>query len=80
MSHIQWAKLLLQHNEATLHTSAANSNAIKSIIFEVIPHPPYSTDLTLSDFWLFEALNKHLKGNHFTCDKVQSTIRNGFLE
>jgi hypothetical protein len=46
-------KLFLQHDEATPYTTAATSTAIQSIIFEVIPCPPYSTDLTLSVFWLF---------------------------
>jgi hypothetical protein len=48
INHIQWPKQLLQHDEATPHTSVATSTAIHSIIFEVIPHPPFSTDLTLT--------------------------------
>jgi histone-lysine N-methyltransferase SETMAR len=59
--------MLLQHN-TRLHTSAATSAAIESIGFEVVPHPPYSPDLVLSDFWLFRAFKTHLKGNRFTND------------
>jgi hypothetical protein len=73
INHIQQPTLLLQRHEATLHTGAATATAIESIILEAIPHPPFSTDLTLS-----EALKKHLKGNHFTCYKVQAVIRKGY--
>jgi transposase len=58
--------LLLQHDNARPHTSAATSAAVDSIGFEVVPHPPYSPDLVLSDFWLFGALKKHLRDNRFT--------------
>ena len=50
------------------YTSAAISAATESIRFEVVPHPPYSPDLVLSDFWLFRAFKTHPKGNHFTHD------------
>jgi hypothetical protein len=33
--------------------------------FEVVPNPPYSLDLALSDFWMSAALKKPLKGIHF---------------
>jgi histone-lysine N-methyltransferase SETMAR len=63
------------------HTSAATSAAVNSIRFEVVPHPPYSPYLAPSDFWLFGALKKHLKGNHFTCEEeVQATVAKRFQE
>jgi transposase len=51
------------------HTNAATSVAIENIGFEVVPHPCYSPDLVPSYLWLFAALQKHLKGIHFTCDE-----------
>jgi histone-lysine N-methyltransferase SETMAR len=44
--------------------------AIESTELEVVPYPPYSPDLALSDFSLLAALKKHLRGVHFTCDKA----------
>jgi transposase len=44
--------------------------AIESTELEVVPYPPYSPDLALSDFSLLTALKKHLKGIHFTCDEA----------
>jgi histone-lysine N-methyltransferase SETMAR len=61
--------MLLQHDNARPHTTAATSVAVASTGFELVPHPPYSPDLAPSAFWLFGALKKHLKGNCFACDK-----------
>jgi transposase len=67
--------MLLQHDKARPHTSAAVSAAIESIRSEIVPHPPYSLDLVLSEFWLFAALKQHLEGIHFICDEeVQATM------
>jgi hypothetical protein len=40
-----------------------------SIGFEVVPHSPYNLALAPSDFWLFTAFKKHLKGIHVTCEE-----------
>jgi transposase len=55
--------------------------AIESIRFEGVPHPPYSPHLAPSDFWLFAALKKHLKGIHYTCkeEMVESSLNNSTL-
>jgi hypothetical protein len=71
--------MLLQHNNARPHISAATTVVKEKIRFQVVPHPSYSPDLVPSDFWLFVALMKHLKGIHFTCDaEVQLLRENGF--
>jgi hypothetical protein len=54
--------MLFLHVNAKPHTTAATSAGIESIEFEVVPNPLYSPDMALSDFWLFAALKKHLKG------------------
>ena len=35
---------------------------------ECLGHPPYSTDLALSDYHLFSGLKKQLKGRHLSSD------------
>jgi len=46
-----------------------------SLKFTVVPHPPYSPDLALSDFLLFPKLKKTLKGQHFSPDaEVEATV------
>ena len=36
--------------------------------FQCLDHPPYSPDLTPSDYHLFSGLKKELKGRHFSSD------------
>jgi transposase len=52
--------------QARPHNAAATSTAIQNISFEVVPLPPYSPDLALSDLWLFAALKEDISGINFT--------------
>ncbi|KAG8330454.1 hypothetical protein J6590_063704 [Homalodisca vitripennis] len=45
---------------------------------EVLPHPPYSPDLSPSDFHLFGLLKEALRGNAFRIMRT-SRSRPGFL-
>lgn len=36
--------------------------------FELLEHPPYSPDLTPSDYRLFPKLEEHLRGRKFSSD------------
>ena len=62
--------MLLQHDNTRRHTSVATSVAIESTEFEVVPYPPFSPDLALSDISFLAVLKKHLKGIHFICDEA----------
>jgi len=43
---------------------------------EVLPQPPYSPDLALSDYHLFGPMKKMLDGQKFASDtEVQSVVR-----
>ena len=67
-------EILLQHDNARPHTSAATRDAIQRLDFSGLPHPPYSPDLAPSDFQLFPKL----KGR-FSCDEeVKSAVRKWF--
>jgi len=54
--------MFLQHDNAKPHTVSATLVVIESVIYEVVPHAPYSLDLAPSDFQLFAVLKKQLKG------------------
>jgi len=70
---------LFQHDNARPHTSAAKRDAIKCLVFSVLPHPPYSPDMAPSDFHLFPKLNELLKGQRFSCDEeVKYGVRKWF--
>jgi len=63
----------LHHNNAPSHTSIAVREFLAQIIVTTLPHPPYSLDLALCDFFLFTKQKTHLKGHHFvTVENVQA--------
>ena len=58
------SRILLLHDIARPHTARATVDALETLKFEVLSHPPYSPDLAPSNFHFFP----HLKGTHFTSD------------
>jgi histone-lysine N-methyltransferase SETMAR len=42
--------------------------AIQEVDWEILPHPPYSPDLTPSDYHLFRSLSNNLCGVSFNND------------
>jgi len=66
----------LLHHNARPHCSAQTQDAMISLKFSVVLHPPYSPDLAPSDFWLFPKLKEMLKGQHFSSDaEVEAVVR-----
>jgi len=57
---LTWCTLLL-HDNALAHMSRVGRAVAKDIGSEQLSHPPYSTELTPSDFHLFQ----HLRGKRF---------------
>jgi len=67
---------LLQHDNARPHTSLKNMEHIVNLGWTVIPHPPYSPDLALSDFCLFRPMKNGLCGQHFpSYDTVVQAVK-----
>lgn len=52
--------MLLLHDDAQSHTAHTKVAEIRDLHFECLPHPPYSTDLAVSDFHVFGALKEEL--------------------
>jgi histone-lysine N-methyltransferase SETMAR len=51
-------------------------NLFKSWGWEIIPHPPYSSDLTSSDFHQFPDMEKYLRGQRFHSNEdVQNEVK-----
>jgi histone-lysine N-methyltransferase SETMAR len=48
--------VLLQHNNARPHTALLTRECTAKFGWTVLPHPPYSPDLALSDFHLFGSM------------------------
>ena len=61
--------VLLQQDNARVHTCKVAMDAVEQNGYELIPHPAYSTDLADSNFFLSPNLNKDIPGLHFRSDE-----------
>ena len=50
--------ILLQQDNARVHTCEIAMDAVERNGYELIPHPAYSPDLAPSDYFLFQNLKK----------------------
>jgi hypothetical protein len=60
---------VLLHDNAHPHTAAHTVETLPKLKFQVLVHPPYSTELTPSDYHLFGSLTEALRGHRFTSDQ-----------
>jgi histone-lysine N-methyltransferase SETMAR len=60
--------VLLQHDNARLHTARATAKKITDLLLECIPHPAYSPDLAPSDYHVFGPLKEALGGKKCSTD------------
>ena len=61
--------VLLQQDNARVHTCKVAMDAVERNGYELIPHPAYLPDLAPSDFFLFPNLKKDIHGLHFRSDE-----------
>ena len=61
--------VLLQQDNARVHTCKVAMDAVEGNGYELIPHPAYLPDLGPSDFFLFPNLKKDIRGLHFRSDE-----------
>ena len=61
--------VLLQQDNARVHTCKAAMNVVERNGYELISHPAYMPDLAPSDFFLFPNLKKDIRGYHFRFDE-----------
>ena len=55
----------LLHDNTLAHKSTTVQEYLKESGLNVLDHPPYSTDLSPCDFWLFPRLKEMLAGHRF---------------
>jgi len=60
--------VLFLHDNFPAHRALATQKKLACLGFLSLDHPPYSPDLTPSDYHLFPGLKKQLKGRHFSSD------------
>ena len=61
--------VLLQHDNARLHTARSTVATIQDLSFECLPHPPYSPDHGPSDSHVFGPLKEAMGGKSFRSDE-----------
>ena len=73
--------VLLQQDNARVHTCKVAMDAVERNGYELIPHPVCSPDLAPSDFFLFPNLKKDIHGLHFRSDEsVVTAVEEGPME
>ena len=66
---------MLHHNNAPCNTAVSINEFLAEKSIPVVPQPPYSSDLSPCEFFLFPPLKNHLKGRHFgTLDNIQKSV------
>ena len=66
--------ILLQQDNARLHTCKIAMDAVERNGYKLIPHPTYSPDLSPCDYFLFPNLKKDICGRHFRSNKVVAAV------
>ena len=66
---------MLHHDNVSAHTSLLIHSYVAKHQTSVMPHPPYSLDLTPADFLLFPKLKTTLKGRRSqTLEEIQENV------
>ena len=58
-------KVLFYLDNTPCHKSIATVEKLHELYFELLSHPPYSPDLTPSDYWLFADPKRMLQGKWY---------------
>ena len=66
--------MLFLHDNAPAHRSEVALEAIRNAGFDIFDHPPYSPDITPSDFHLFPKLKEHIRDSKFDDDDVMAAV------
>ena len=61
--------MLFHHDNAPAHSSAIATAKLFDLRYEILPHPPYSPDLTPSDYFLFANMKTWLEGKRFASNE-----------
>ena len=58
-----------QHNDKP-HTFLVTRKKLLELVWEMMPHPPYSPDLARSDYHLFSSRQNNLNGKTFNSNEA----------
>ena len=66
--------VLLQQDNARVHTCKVAMDVVERNRYELRPHPAYSPDLAPNDFFIFPNLKKDIRGLHFQSDEEVTAV------
>ncbi|UYV64069.1 hypothetical protein LAZ67_2006479 [Cordylochernes scorpioides] len=61
-----YVKVIYQHDNARPHVAKVVKETLEALQWDVLPHPPYSPDIVLSDYHMFRSMTHGLAEIHFT--------------
>uniref|UniRef100_A0A5S6QKW9 Mos1 transposase HTH domain-containing protein n=1 Tax=Trichuris muris TaxID=70415 RepID=A0A5S6QKW9_TRIMR len=70
---------ILLHDNARPHISQMTIQKLHHLGYETLPHPPYSPDLSPTDYHIFKHLDHFLQGKQFKNEKEAKTAFEEFI-
>jgi len=68
-------KVILQHDNARFHVAKSVKTYLETLKWEILPNPPYSPDIVLSNYHLFRSMAYGLTNQHLcSCEEVKNWI------
>ena len=71
---------ILLHNNAQPHVTQPVLQKLNELGYEVLPHPPYSPDLSPTNYHFFKHLNNFLQGKHLHNQQEAEKAFQGVIE
>lgn len=68
--------IIFHHDNARPHVARPVKNYLENNVWEVLPHPLYSTDRAPSDYHLFRSMQNAVIGIWFTSEEDIKNIKN----
>lgn len=72
--------IILLHDNARPHVAKKTSQKLADLNIEILKHPPYSPDLSPTDYYLFKHLNHFLDQKIFTDPEDVKSIISDFID
>ncbi len=71
--------VLLLHDNARPHIASLTNQKLKEVGWEILPHPPYSPDISPSDYHLFLSMSNFLRDKRYSNEtELKSDIESFF--
>jgi len=72
-------KIVLLHDNARPHIARTTRDTVDSLGWEILPHPPYSPDISPCDFHLFRSMKHYFRGlDHQSYEELVASLKSFF--